>query len=341
MRKSKLLMGLVLSTSLLFAGCSNDKPFTEEQQEAYMNEYMDLVVKPTEPQELMKKLDESIKRLDQEQASHAIDGLLYAMFQFIPDMNTKLQGLQSSLMKYDGKVDFNKKEEVAEKVDDGTLKAFLDEVHSRLFVMAKENGQYIIHPNMNLIVEKYESYMTDDLKAMVMFSKSEYDKPMFDEEKQMFDLDLVVERILTLEKNIKKHEGSYYADGMNNSKNYYYQVYFGTNNEFLIDEKSVVLDEVMKSYQKVVKEHPDTQLAKDVQAFLAKLKETKNKVTDDVYVFLLDLTKAEVPTVTDEGKATTEETGSAVQDQANDQIKDAIQEAIKENAESKGSDDKK
>jgi len=336
-------MGLVLSATLLFAGCSNDKPFSEEQQETYMNEYMDLVVKPTEPKELMKKLDESIKKLDQEQASHAIDGLLYAMFQFMPDMSTKLQGLQSTLMKYEGEVDFNNEAEVKEKIDDATLKAFLEEVHSRYFRLAKENGQYVLHPNMDLIVDKFEPYMSEDLKAMVMFSKSEYDKAFFDEETQSFDLDLVVERILTLEENLKKHEGSYYVDGMSNSKNYYYQVYFGTNNEFLIDENSVVLKEVLEHYQKVVKEHADTQLAKDVQAFLDKLKETNNKVTDDVYVFLLDLTKADVPTVTEEGEVVTEEAGSTAQDQANDQIKDAIQEAIKENsnAESEEIDEKK
>src|SRR5690606_15266598 len=107
------------------------------------------------------------------------------------------------------------------------------------------------------------------------------------------------------------HEGSYYVDGMNNSKNYYYQVYFGTNNEFLIDENKVILAEVLEHYQKVVKENPDTQLAKDVQAFLDKLKETENKVTDDVYVFLLDLTKADVPTVTEEGEVVTEETNNS------------------------------
>lgn len=313
---------------LLLVGCGK-KEMTEKEEKAFMDKYMDMVVKPSEPKTLEKQLDENIEYLSQKNASDAVDGLLYSMYQFLPEMNQKAQGLQSVLEKYeDKKVNFNEKKDW-KKIKDDTLKAFLGEVEKRHLLVKKENGTFVVKPNMDYVLKKYEKYMKDDLKAMVLFSKEEYDEPFVDENTQTLKLDVVANRILKLEKYENKYKGSYYAKGFNNSKMYYYQVYFGMNNQFVVDSNQVVLPEVRKHYEKVIREHPNTQLAKDLKAYLAKLKGTNYKLTDDVYAFLSDMIQ---PAYTSPNSANNnKDKSSSNENKPVDETKKALKKAIEMN----------
>lgn len=336
MNKQKVLMAIALSTVIAVTGCtkgeekSNAKPFTKEQEAEYVKKFSKLVLKPSEPSVILKEMDKNIARLSKQEASNMVDGLLYVMHQQNPKMNTKIQGLQEELRELEKKnIDYNNPENI-DKVEDETLKAFLKEVYSKKFVIDKIGEDFVAHPDIQFVIDKYGKYMNDDLRAVAEFSLEENKKPFFNKETNSFDMNIVVQRILKIEENMKKFPKSFYLPAMQNSKNYYYQVYFGTNNSFLVDKDKKVLPSVLEHYRDTVKKHPNSQLAKDIQKVLDKLKATDYKVTDDVYVFLLELTGTQTKDV--------KQDTSATEEKANEKVKEAIQKAIEEN---KNSDSRK
>lgn len=310
-------MILTVVLTLVIAGCSTGGggKFTEAQEETYLNEYYTMATKPSLPKVVMADLDKNIERMSLEGASNAVDALIFAMYEEAPNMSEKMNGLQESMIKYakDG-VDFNDSASYS-KIEDATLKAFLGEAENQNFKIIEESGGYTIVPDMDVLLTKYTSYMSDALKTMVEFSKVEYEKPFFNVEEQKFDLDLVVERILMMEEGAKKYPDSGYVKAFNESKAYYYEIYFGANSEYLVDTSKKVLPDVLEHYKKTIEAHKDTQLATDLTAFLNKLKETDNKITDDVIVFVSGLTKYEA-------EVSSEETSG---------VSDAVQDAIKQN----------
>ncbi|MFF2532174.1 hypothetical protein ACFVS2_25025 [Brevibacillus sp. NPDC058079] len=320
MKKSMMTM-LCIMVSISIIGCSEQR-FTKNEEKAFMADYMALVTKPSEPDVLEKKMEGNLERLSKEEASNAVDGMLYAMYQKLPTLNKKADGMQDVISEQvEKKIDINKIEDV-KKIEDPTLKAFVNEVLEDHFFFIRDNGRFAVQPNMSYMLEKYEPFMTDSLKAIVSFSKEEYENPFFNDKDQRFDLDKVASRILLLEDYLKKYATTYYNESFVKSKEYYYQIYFGLNNELLVDSKKVLLKETIDHYKKIVEEHPDSQLAKDLTAYLERLKDTNNTMTDDIQVFLTDLSNIQTIDVNNDSHSNTKE-------QISDIGKDVIQQENK------------
>ncbi|ADO59618.1 hypothetical protein [Paenibacillus polymyxa] len=290
----------LISIFLSLVACAKE-PFTKEEEKTFMNEYMDMATKPSEPQVLEAKMKPNLDRLSKEGSSNAIDGLLYAMYQKLPTLTSKAEGLHDVMAAAKAKkIDLNQTED-AKKIEDQTLKAFVGEVLKDHFYFVEENGRITVQPNMSYMLKNYEAYMTDSLKATIQFSEDEFEHPFYDADTQKFNLDIVAKRILLLEDNLKKYANTYYAETFKKSKEYYYQIYFGMNNEFLVDSKKFVLKEVIDHYQRTSKEYPQSQLSKDILAYLGKLKISHNQVTDDIQVFLTGIANVQTVDVVNDG----------------------------------------
>lgn len=329
-----LVMALALTSVVAVAGCSKEEEkvpkFSKEEETAYVKTFAEKVLKPETPSVILAEVEGNVQKVSKQEASNMVDGLLYSLHQKSPEMNGKIQGLQQGIRKLEEKkIDYNDPKQL-DKVKDETLKAFLKETHKMKYVIQNVSGDYLARPDIAFVLSNYGKYMNEDLKTMTKFSLEENENPFFNKEANSFDMNVVVERIMKIEKNMKKFPESFYQAGMLNSKNYYYQIYFGTNNSFLVDEKKVVLPVILEHYKETAKEHKDTQLGKDAQVVLDKLAKSKNVVTDDVYVFLLELTGTQPEEVTAEKELT--------EKKATKKANEAIQQAIEEN---KGSTDKK
>lgn len=331
MKKKKLaIMTLALSSVVaVTAGCTSDETkdskekMSEKEEKAYIEKFSEKVLKPESPSVIMKEIEENVNKVSKQEASNMIDGLLFSMHQPSAELNTKIQGLQANFAKLekDG-IDFNNPKNL-EKVKDETTKAFLKDAQSKKYIVTNVNDTYLARPDIKFVIDTYGSYMNDDLKAISEFSLDENQKPFYNQTTNNFDMDIVVSRIQKIEDNMKKFPDSFYQEAMKNSKNYYYQVYFGTNNSFLVDDKKQVLDAVVKHYEDTVKKYPDSKLAKDTQSVLDKLKETKNIITDDLYVYLLEMTGTKTENVDSEEKA-----------DSTNKVQEAVDKAIEENKES-------
>jgi len=324
--QKKIAVATAMASLITLSACSEQAPkekFTEAEQKEFVDEFSAKVLGAEKPAIVHKELQASIERLPKTEASNAVDGLLYTMHQLTAETNTKLQGFQEALRELKNKnIDFNSVTGI-NKVKDETLRTLLEEADKQLFIIEEIGGQFIAYPDIEYILKEYENYMNEDLKAMSKFSLEENTQPFFNTEANAFNMDIVIQRINTIEKNMKKFPDSYYLDGMKKSKTYYYQIYFGTNNSFLVDANDTILPEIIEHYKKTAEKHPDAEIGKTTIQVLEKLKESKNVVTDDIYVFLLDVTGTETETINTEG--TPEEST------ANEDINNAIQKALENN----------
>lgn len=332
MKKRNMVVALALSSVVAMTGCATDtkkeekqSKFSKEEESAFVKSFAEKVMKPESPSVILGEVEKNIDRVSKQEASNMIDGLLYVMHQMNPEMNAKIQGLQVAFKQLeDQKIDYNDPKSL-DKVKDETAKAYLKEAQSKKFIVEKVGQDFLARPDVKFVINKYGSYMNDDLKAMSQFSLEENEKPFFNKETNSFDMDIVVSRILKVEKNKKKFPESFYQPAMENSKSYYYQVYFGTNNSFLVDKNKKVLPAILNHYKETVKKYPESQLAKDTKTVLDKLKTTNNTVTDDLYVYLLDLTNTKTQEV--------KEQASSTQEKATEKVNEALQKAIKDNKE--------
>lgn len=328
--KQNLILALALTSVVAVAGCSQEEEkvpkFSKEDETAYVKTFAEKVLKPETPSVILSEVETNVQKVSKQEASNMVDGLLYSLHQKSPEMNGKIQGLQQGIRDLEEKkIDYNDPKQL-NKVKDETLKAFLKEAHTMKYVIQNVSGDYLARPDIAYVLEHYGTYMNEDLRAMTKFSLEENENPFFNKEANSFDMDVVVERILKIEKNMEKFPESFYQAGMENSKNYYYQIYFGTNNSFLVDEKKTVLPVILDHYKETAKEHKGSQLGKDAQSVVEKLAQSKNIVTDDVYVFLLDLTGTQAEEVSAEEELTEEK--------ATEKANEALQQAIEENKDS-------
>lgn len=329
-KQRNIIMALALTSVVAVAGCTKEEEeiqkFSKEEEMAYVKTFAEKVLKPETPSVILAEVETNVQKLSKQEASNMVDGLLYSLHQKSPEMNGKIQGLQQAIRELEEKkIDYNDPKQL-NKVEDETLKAFLKEAQSMKYVIQNVSGDYLARPDIAFVLETYGKYMNEDLRAMTKFSLEENENPFFNKEANSFDMNKVVERIMKIEKNIKKFPESFYQAGMQNSKNYYYQIYFGTNNSFLVDDKKVVLPVILEHYKQTATEHGDSQLGKDAQTVLDKLAQSKNIVTDDVYVYLLELTGTQAENVTAEKELTEE--------RATEKVNEALQQAIEENKDS-------
>ncbi|MDF2879622.1 MAG: hypothetical protein K0R54_179 [Clostridiaceae bacterium] len=327
-KKLLIILSIFIMCVGLLGCSSNTQAITQEDEEIFITEYRDLVLIPSEPAILVEKLDTMVSKISSNNATDAVDGLLYAIHQFLPEMNVKLKALSPGLKEYIEKdFDINNKENL-EKITDTTLRGFVTQVLERHMLIEEYNGEYFLNVNYQFVLDKYKDFINEDLKALIEFSIKEDLSQFFDSEKNMFELDIVVERLIKIEENINSYPDSVYIPAMLDSKSYYYEVYFGTNNDFLVDNNNKVLDTVLNHYKATIEKYPDSELAKDIKEYIAILQDTNNSVTDDILNYLIDLTANPNDEVKNESAPTNKEITDSVDE---NKINDALKEAIEKN----------
>lgn len=330
------LAGIALSTALLF-GCSQEGEIdknvslSQTEQEVFVGTFIDKANQENaEPSELAKELNKNIAGLEQKNASDSVDALLYSIYQHGKTMNQLGLGFNEQFAKYESEgIDLNNKEDI-EKIDNTVVKEFIEQAQNRFLVIEKENEKYTLVADFATILSLYEPYMADDLKAMVKFSKDEFEVKVYDEKNQKMNFDVVAERIVLMEELVEKHPNSYYTGWFKTAKDMYYQLYFGMNGNSITNKDQTLLPEVETHFNNMLEKHKGTEFAKNISLFFDEYKKNGNKVNDNVYVFLLDMTNKEHETVSEQATESTSESN---------QVKDAIKEAIEENKSSEKSDE--
>lgn len=282
-KKYVLLLAMIILCYSLY-GCS------KLDEDEFMKNYTNLVVKITEPMKIEKELSKNIKLLSRDNASDSVDGLLYVIHQLLPEMNTKLEAMKPGLKQYLGSdFEFNSSVDI-ERMTDTTIRGFATQVNERFMLLEEYDGEYYIKVNYERILNQYKDYINDDLISLIEFHKKENMNDFFNTNENMFNLDIVTDRIIKIEEYIATYPDSVYVASMLDSRTYYYQVYFGMNNDFLLDNNNKVLSSTIEHYKITKDKYHNSTLAKHLKEYLTKLEKTNYYVTDSITLFLTDLT---------------------------------------------------
>lgn len=326
----KWWIALGLTATIVVAGCSNtttedlvkeNVTLTEQEQNEFMDSYFKNVTPDTamEPSEMAIELNKNVSGLSEENASQAIDALIYVIYQKRDQMDGVAKGLSTTLASYEEKgLDLNDPS-IIDSIEDPIAKSFLEQMHERFLLIDKKGEEYTVVSNFDVLLNQYGSFMAEDLKAMVEFSKDEYENPYLDEKSQAFNYKLIAERIVLMEKLKTKHSTSYYASWFEQSKNFYAQLYFGMSGNDITNNDDTIKEDVLKAYTDALSVHEGTEFAQSLAKVLDMYKAEGSKFTDNLYVYLLDVTKTE-----HESMESAETNESEVGEKAKDTIKDAI-----------------
>lgn len=340
MRINKKLTLLALTGVVALTGCATTteqaEPFTDEEVVTYLDEYTTLINEEVEPSVFMEKMSEGIGRLPEDEASNLVDSFLYLLYTYPQEMNETLSGMQKALQEAmeDG-VDINSKDALT-AIEDETVQTFLKQVQERKMYIHSINNELVIQPDLAFLLDTYGDYMVDELKALTEFNLTEAKTSFFDASANQFDLDIVAERIAHLESLKESFDDEFYLKALESSANYYYQIYFGTNNDFLVDEDDVLLPPVKEHYVTSAEDYAGTTFGDRLNDVLALLEKTDDTVTEDVYVELLDITGANTKTITEEDvtdDAVTEDTDEANTDEADEKTSEETEAETEEDEE--------
>lgn len=288
MKKKVAFLSVMAFSVLTVAGCQNELP--KDQQDEIVKKYAKKVEKETNSKELKKELDQNVKKLNEKNATKMVDSFLFSIYGTIPEMNDKMLGLQTHLKEADTKeVDYADPSTFS-LIKDDTVKGFVKDLETHYLFLYKEDGEYIIKPKIDVIMETYGEYISEDLKALLTFTMKEYDQNFFDKKEKKINLSVVADRIQELETYTEKYKESNYVQAFAQSKYYYYQVFFGLNNDLMKDENNLVKKEVLEDYQKMYekmnKKEKETKFGKHLKETLNMFEKTNGSLTPEAIEML-------------------------------------------------------
>lgn len=287
MGSKSVLIASALTASLLLGACSGEKDYTKEEEKEVLSELITEDVANADTEEFKQRMDTEIPRMSVDGASDLIDAWLYTLYSEVDALNTKLTGFQDDLakLKEDGidVADSKVRAEQIKKIDDETLATLLREIDKYPVVLKGDSEEYYLTPDFPAIKKEYGKYMRDDMKAYIDLSVEETKTDFYNEEEKTFDLNIIAERILTLESMIEKYPDSVYHSSFQQTQVYYYQLYFGSNNAMLMNaDGDAFLEEVVNTYKLHVDTYKDTLFAKDLAKVVAILDRSNGKITTEL-----------------------------------------------------------
>lgn len=296
MKKLSIISAILLSSTLLLGACSNNEPYTKEEEKEVLTELITEDIATTDSLSFKSRMDKELSKLSLNASSDLIDAWLYTLYSKVSESNTKIVGFQKDLLSlYKDDIDVTKKANVG-KVKDPVLKAFLDDVYKHDVRIKREGEEFFIEPDFVSIKKEYKKYMREDMLAYIDLSIDETEKPFFNKEKETFDLTVIAERIISLESMLKKYPKSVYVDSFKQTQVYYYQLYFGMNNALLMDESGkTYLEEVVNTYRVHADTYKDTEFATDVAKVVKIMDANNGKLSADLTTALTAIVNERAP----------------------------------------------
>lgn len=271
----------------------SSQKMSEEEEKSLLETFSTLVNEAENTIEVEKFVDENISKVSANGANKLVDGLLYVMEVKTLDFKPKIFPFEQDFESIEKDMEIDLSEDLiieVSSIENLSLKGLLSDIYSNKCLVFKNSNGYTVVSNQPAVLEKYNEYISDELRMMVEFTTESDRVPFYSDSSSSFDMELVAKRIITLEESIKKYPESMYMATMEGTRDYYYQVFFGTNNSFLVDLDDNILDEIVTEYNMAIEEYPDSELASKIKQVLELLAENDNKVNDVVYQQLLEIT---------------------------------------------------
>lgn len=277
----------LLTATLVLTGCSGKegKKLSLDEQSKFVEQVTTMLSERKDAKSIEETIDTKIKQLDLNSSTAVINTYIYSLYQGNSDMVGKVNALNGDIgiVVKDKKVDISKPTELS-KLPIGLMKGLFQQLNIEHLLLQQDGSTFYASVDMSYVQTKYGLYIDNDLKSFITFREMEDKKPMFSSVTETFDIDEVVSRLITIEKETPNWLKSNYKDQWVSSQEYYYNIMLGVNHEAFNDatDKTMVKGEMITKYESIIKAHPDTQIGKDIKLYLTELTKSKNKIDANV-----------------------------------------------------------
>ena len=229
-------------------------------------------------EELYKK---DLPKLDEKTATNYIDSLAYLVYINISEYDLSSAEEQLVAAACDEKGDYK-----ASMLSDETLASKLDEMQKIHAYIGYRNGGVVANVDYKYFIDTYGEYMKDDYKSIFSLYSKEQSEDYYDSASKTYHMDVLVDRIKSLNTSISEFSDSELLDVYKDSLDFYLQIYFGGyNNTPLFDDSGVLNSYVKESYESCAKDekNPISQYCLEI---LSLYEASGDKWSDDVETYV-------------------------------------------------------
>lgn len=274
------------------------KKLTEEEQEELIVELKDMVAEGYKPTEIEKKLTEILPLLDEEHSTRAVREFMNSIEETSMYFGQLLYTLGGELfysISVDGIEDPVKEHD---KLSNRLAKGYIEEMLRQYLKVRFIDSFLYIEPDARYVLDRFGKYTKGDYKDYLNLLAKQMEEPIFDDEKEMYDVDRLAEDLLYIENARDRWEDGEFAQDWLELERQLYEAFFAYSHATFFDEeienegtdeesyKYILKPEIREKYEQIMLSNKDTQLAKDIEAFLGVLDETNNVVNDKVDEYL-------------------------------------------------------
>ena len=253
--------------------------------------------------ELKNLIDENIEFYSEEERDIMINkysNAIYASLGYLNEILYKVgYDLEDVIEKYNIDVTNPKTYKNIPK-DYATIKGFLEEVHTKGFILKYSNDvdAYIITANQEEIYDKYGDLVSNSLAKMLEFSAYEAkSENVINSKEETVNLDEVAKRITMIEEGVKAdvEQGYDYIASWIGTQEEYYGALIGANHTYFVANDYLKQD-IFNKYVELQEKYKDTQLGTVLEKIIEFYKSNGKKADSNSLKKVMDIIDAETKT---------------------------------------------
>ncbi|KPV60422.1 hypothetical protein QJ48_05715 [Paenibacillus sp. A3] len=233
-----------------------------------------------EAREITAFLDANLKKADVKTADRMLLRLEQYYDQLLPGVNANFKrmleqpGTAEKLRELGFPLDFNKIQ------NDDTLKQWLlRQTEGKLALDMSGEGDFYWKIDYEALKKAYASFASDDVKAYLAIRAAESNKTFFDDGRLLIGRSELADRILQAENYLTGYPSGHRRTEIKALYVDYMEQYIHGYRYDSIDESTMkLLPAVKRSYEQLVKQHPDTKTAQIVQDYLEEINRNKDVI---------------------------------------------------------------
>ncbi len=233
-----------------------------------------------EAREITAFLDASLKKADAKTADKMLLRLEQYYDQLLPAVNARFKrmleqpGTAEKLRELGVPADFQKIQN-----DDALKQWLLQQAEGKLALdCSGENGFYW-KIDYEALKKAYASYLSDDLKAYLAIRAAESNKTFFDDGRLLIERSELADRILQAESYLTGYPSGHRRTEIQALYVDYMEQYIHGYRYDAVDERTMkLLPSVKRSYEQLVKQHPDTKTAQIVRDYMEEINQNQDVI---------------------------------------------------------------
>lgn len=295
-----VLSGIATGVGYLSGGSSggatnnnSSKSSSKVDPDSFVDEITEMVDSGYRPTEIEPRIKENIEDLDKDSSTKVVREFMTSI-NSVSNYFGQLLYFMGAELEYTKEVD-NIEDLIknADKISNNIAKGFLKEAERQYLIIKSLNGYYYIEPDAKYVLDEYGSYIHGVYKEYLNLAVKQQTDPIFDEEKEMYNVSRLKEDLESIELSRDRWSESDYAEDFTGMEQMLYEALFGVSHTTFFDleiknegeenEEYIytLKDEIREEFESLILENNETPLTKEMEEYLNILKKNKYKLNDE------------------------------------------------------------